>query len=173
MRTRRFRATRHGGLSLRFMMTDEELNAARSEPKRKTSATRPKLKGKHWERQFDCLGETDRRYRIFMRWNAELKAVFSVGLALLRDGQPDLVLCRYNGAYHTHRNRLDNTPLDVGFHVHTARADYIAAGMDPDGHATATDRYTNVDQALRSLLADCNIRGIAPDGDTFTANLFD
>lgn len=154
-------------------MTDDELDKLRSVYKRRTAGTRRKEKGKHWEQQHDCEDASGQRYRVFVRWNGELSFIFSVGLTLLRDGQDDLVLCRYNGSHHGHRNRLENTRFAAGFHIHTARANYIAAGMDPDGFAAATDRYTTVEGALRCLVADCNIHGVLQEGSSPNLDLFE
>lgn len=157
-------------------MTDAELDAARSELKQRVSGTRKKRKAQHWEQQFELRGSSDRRFRLFKRWNSTLPNVFSVGLDLVLDGGESLNLCRYNGAYHAHRNRIEGNRVPATFHIHTTKAHYIAAGLSPDGYAEASDRYNTVEGALRCLLKDCNITGVAPsddDADESTPDLFE
>lgn len=157
-------------------MTDDELAQARIEVKTRVSRTRAKQKAKHWEQQFELRGSSGRNFRLFKRWNVSLPHVFSVGLDVVMPNGESLNLCRYNGAYHTHRNRLEGTKVPATYHVHVATERYISAGLSPDGYAEPTTRYRTVDGALRCLIEDCNIEGVSSNSDEpddLTADLFD
>ena len=84
-----------------------------------------------------------------------------MGLTLILPEQ-DLVLCRYNGANHTHRNRIENTKLGFGHYIHVATARYITADMDPDGFAEPTDRFQDAFSALACMVTDCCLGDILP-----------
>lgn len=154
-------------------MTDDELDQARRCPKRRIASTRPKAKQAFMEQQFTLEDAQGRLYRLFKLWQPERRGFFSVGLAL-RGAPDDLVLCRYNGRFHGHGNRLERTRFPAQMHIHTATARYIDAGLDADGFAAPTNRYEDVDSALRCLVLDCNIEGLLPAsaGDP-TPDLFD
>lgn len=157
-------------------LTDEQLDMMRTEPKRRVSATRVKVKGQHLEQQFECQADESehRRYRVFTRQHARLPHIFSVGLCFTMSSGGDLVLCRYNGGYHSHVNVLEKVKVPATFHIHLATQRYIEAGRDPDGYAVETDRYATMTGALKCLVADCRIEGILdPDEpENLTLDLF-
>lgn len=154
-------------------LTDDYLDELRTEPKRRVSMTRVKIKGKSNEQQFECVadGSPDRRYRVFTRQNLLIPSAFSVGLCLIEFGG-DLALCRYNGGYHPHRNILEREKVRARPHIHLATERYLRAGLDSDGFAIETDRFSTMREALRCLVSDCCIAGILdpdeePDPHTY------
>lgn len=143
------------------LLTDGQLDALRSEPKKRSSSSREKEKMGHLGRQYDLVASvnSERHYRLFIRQSASNEDVFSVGLTLiLPDG--DLILCRYNSAHHGHRNILEKTKLPPAFHQHVATQRYISVGLDTDGFAILRTDYHSVDTALAMLVQECNIEGI-------------
>lgn len=150
-------------------LTDADLDAFRKELKLKKSGSRLKNKPNQvfLEQQFELTAASDesRQFRLYRRHHPELDHVFSVGLAVCL-GAEWLTLCRYNGSYHAHRNHLERNRLVGVCHMHTATARYIAEAAHPDGFAVETDKYSTIDGAFRSMLIDCNISGILPDGDS-------
>lgn len=141
--------------------SDTYFDALRSEPKKKTSATRNKEKMGHIGRQYELVAaaHSDRHYRLFVRQSTANKDVFSVGLTLLMP-ENDLILCRYNSGHHGHRNILEKEKLAAACHQHVATQRYIQAGLDVDGFAITRTDYNSVDGALRKLVQECNIEGI-------------
>ena len=72
-----------------------------------------------------------------------------------------MTLVRYNGSDHEHSNPLDSaTPLPLACHIHRATAKYMAAGRKAEHYAETTDRYCDLNGALKALLHDCNISGL-------------
>lgn len=155
-------------------LSDNELETLRKEEKIKRSATRLKAKtGQIFlEQQFELVASASasRVYRLYRRHHPDLNHVFSVGLQLSIAGEW-LTLCRYNGSYHPHRNHIERNRLVNVCHIHTATERYIAEAAHPDGYAIETDRYSTVDGALRSMLIDCNIKGVISDGDAAPKSL--
>lgn len=143
------------------LLSDQQLDALRKEPKVKVSASRGKEKLGHTERQFElaAVKNDERRYRVFVRQSASNPDVFSVGLTLLLP-ENDLVLCRYNSDHHSHRNKLEKEKIPCTFHQHIATHRYIAAGLDVGGFAIIRTEYNSVDGALALLVQECNIEGV-------------
>ena len=156
-------------------LTDNDLDGFRLDPKHKVSATHPKAKDIFVEQQFELLSSVTeaRRYRLYKRHHPSLPGVFSVGLAVCL-GADWLTICRYNGDFHPHRNRLEKNRLVNVCHIHHATQRYIQAGLHPDGFAVQTDRYSTIDGAFRCMLIDCRIAGVLPTGDAdpLSENLF-
>ena len=67
----------------------------------------------------------------------------------------DFLLRRYNGRSHRHKNRIEGTQID-GFHIHYATERYQLSGFGEEAYAKLTDRYANLNDALRCLLKDAN-----------------
>ncbi|MCY3723620.1 MAG: class I SAM-dependent DNA methyltransferase [Candidatus Poribacteria bacterium] len=64
-------------------------------------------------------------------------------------------LRRYNGSNHEHINPIENEVV-TGFHIHTATEKYQVNGTREEDYAEPTQRYTDVNGALKCLLADAN-----------------
>ena len=63
-------------------------------------------------------------------------------------------LKRYNGD-HEHTNTIEDEKLN-GFHIHTATERYQVNSVREEDYAELTERYTNVNGALKCLFADAN-----------------
>lgn len=147
-------------------LTDADLDALRVAPKGKMSATRLKQKLAYLEQTYELesLTDSDVRYRLYRRHNPKNVQVFSVGLSVCIGGDW-LMLCRYNGPYHAHKNFIERNRLEGVSHIHSATQRYVVGAAHPDGFAMETDRYSTIEGALRCILLDCNIQGILPSGD--------
>lgn len=153
-------------------LTDLQLDAMRRASKNITNpAARWVTKGGHREKNY-ALHDVDsppETYRVFMRVSATNASVFSVGLARVYSPEEVLVLVRYNGSYHSHRNILEGTRLSIGYHRHLTTQRYIAAGLDPTGYAEPVSDYNSVEGAFDCLCRDCGIA--APKVDPFQIHL--
>ncbi|WOB10754.1 hypothetical protein [Piscinibacter gummiphilus] len=159
--------------------TDQVLDWLRTSPKTRVSSSREHAKGKFTERQYECVsdGNPAIRFRVFVSWNTRYPRVsFSAGLQALLPKR-SITLCRYNAGGHLHTNRIEKNCLRNVAHIHRATQRYMESGADAEGYAEETDRYLDVETALRCLVKDCNIRGILkddPDGSVrSTPDLFD
>lgn len=154
-------------------LDDESLDSMRTEPKYRVSATKVRGKGAHLEQQFECLSDDSetRKYRVYRRWNPSKRDVFSVGLLLCRPGD-DLVLCRYNGGWHQHFNVIEREMLAATPHIHLTTQRYLAKGRRGHTFAMETQSFYDAETALICLVRDCRIRGILPEDDPNTPDLF-
>ncbi|CAN7418007.1 hypothetical protein [Paraburkholderia hospita] len=121
-------------------------------------------KGAHKERNFQLWANRDdmEKYRVFARISVTRDSVFSVGLVRTYPSGESLILVRYNGGYHAHRNIIERNKVPAVCHKHVATARYIAAGLDADGYAEAIDDYNSVEGAFACLLRDCGIQMTVP-----------
>lgn len=111
----------------------------------------------------DVLGAEGGRFRLMLR-RAELNQLdFSVVLGYqFPDTNALILLRRYNGKSHEHRNTLEKGPKFYDYHIHTATERYqFAAGCKPEHFAEVTDRYADLTGALKCLLDDCGF--VVPD----------
>jgi len=89
-------------------------------------------------------------FSVFMRRNQDFQENFSVGLVYAK-GWVELYRC--NGP---HGGHLGLEHHDT-FHVHSAKAESIAAGLKPDRTAFVSEEYATYDEALVYFLKKCNI----------------
>ncbi|MDR5834987.1 hypothetical protein [Caballeronia sp. LZ034LL] len=142
------------------LLTDDDLNAMRLAPKLIVNPrARWVIKGTHREKNFVLHDARDatQAYRIFLRVSSTNPSVFSVGLTRVWSAEMTLILARYNGPYHSHRNILERIKVPVGHHRHLATHRYINAGLDADGYAESVSDYNSVGSAFERLCRDCGI----------------
>ncbi|WP_160110319.1 hypothetical protein [Caballeronia arvi] len=96
-------------------------------------------------------------YRLFLRVSVTNGSVFSAGLARVWASDDVLILSRYNGPYHAHRNIIERTKVPFGCHRHIATQRYIVAGFDADGFAEPTSGYNSIEGAFECLCRDCGV----------------
>lgn len=140
--------------------TDAELDDLRSTRKTIHNANaRWVAKGGHREKNFNLVADRDpqERYRIFLRVSVTNGAVFSAGLVRVFASDQSLILVRYNGGYHPHRNIIERTKVPAVCHKHIATARYILAGYDADGYATSATGYNSVEGAFEVLCKECGV----------------
>ncbi len=142
------------------LLTDDDLDAMRRAPKVIVNPrARWVRKGGHREKNFTLHDARDatQAYRLFVRISETNETVYSVGLARVWSPEATLVLVRYNGPYHPHRNIVERTKVPAGCHRHLATHRYIEAGLDADGYAEPVSHYNSVESAFDSLCRDFEI----------------
>jgi hypothetical protein len=120
-----------------------------------------KPKQGHQEQEFDLAGDNGSRFRILLRQSSGNPFDFSAILALLPAAGPLFRLRRYNGKSHQHTNGIEKQTF-YDFHVHQATERYQDLGMREDTFAETTDRYADMEGAIRCMLNDC---GFVPPDD--------
>jgi hypothetical protein len=129
---------------------------------------RSREKPSHLERNYKVVGVDDNNisFSLFIRQNNQLEDDFSCGLIWHTPSGEGLVLTRYNGASHPHKNHLEGERLEATYHIHKATEKYLQAGKKAEGYAETTNRYTTANGALHCLLKDCNISGLTNEENT-------
>lgn len=116
---------------------------------------------------YDVEGEHGERFQVYIRQNLRIPEGFSCGILFYHPSGERVTLARYNGSDHEHSNPLDGgAPLPMACHIHRATERYLEAGRKAEHYAETTDRYSELDGAVRALISDCNIQGLgdnAPD----------
>lgn len=124
---------------------------------------KPKAAHIQWGWELTAADEPERTYSLFVRQAQADDALFSCGLQLVLPGRR-LILCRYNGGYHRHRNRLGaRERIAAQPHRHLARGEYLAKGFDGDAFAEPRSDFTTLEGALHALVTDCRITGVDTD----------
>ncbi len=137
--------------------SDKELAHFQSVPKRVTNPhARWTDKHGHRQRNFQACDQQDEsvRFSIYQRQNVHGYNDFSCGIAYVPKTEARLILARYNGPSHCH-GEISYRP-----HIHRATARTIAAGKKPESEADETDRYNNLEDALKCLVEDFHIKGL-------------
>ena len=116
----------------------------------------------------DVVGNDANEFRLILRQSNLNSFDFSVIFALKPKNSNQLFrLRRYNGKHGEHTNIIEGTKIS-GFHIHYATERYQRLGTREDAYAEATDRYSNLDQALSCMLQDCGFEiPIDPQGQLF------
>jgi hypothetical protein len=138
--------------------SDSQIDSMLREPKPIPPDFRSKLqlrsKRGHSERETEVIGQHGTRFQLVIRQSSYNVFDFSLVLAVAPDDSNQLFrLCRYNGRSHEHTNRIEGESF-FAFHIHKATERYQELGGREDGYAAPTDRYSNLEEALRCLLSD-------------------
>jgi hypothetical protein len=129
----------------------------------------PKPKRGHKEAELAVLGQNGSEFRFIFRMGNLDQLDFSAILAVrLPRVNTVFRLRRYNGRSHEHTNRIERQRF-FGFHIHYATERYQALGVDEDGYAEATDRFSDFESAIQCLFDDCKCEF---DEDDTTGRLF-
>jgi len=153
-------------LSVSF--TDDEILEMIEEPKPLPPDYRAKLalkptKIKDKEAKLDLSGSNGRCYQLILRQNIIDEFDFSVILAHCPEKtNQHFRLRRYNGKSHEHTNLIERTRF-YGFHIHTATGRYQQIGAKEDDFAEPTDRYNDLQSAIKCMLEDCGFVVSDPD----------
>lgn len=151
-----------------LIFTDEQIEALLRAPKRVMNpGARWKVQRGAEQRNLELESDDAKQFTLYLRQNIRLANNFSCGL-LFRHPQGLVTLTRYNGSDHDHDNPLElDTKLVGACHIHVATERYMRMGRKPEHFAQITDRYNDLEGALRSLVEDCNITGVRlKDSDT-------
>ena len=143
-------------------LTDNFIQHLLKEPKKVISEYR-KLSQKmhHEEVNYDVISQDGKNfYTLVIRQSRTHPSNFSCGLRWKSPSSQEIILVRYNGDGHIHRNHLEKETIEFKKHIHKATERYIKAGKKAEHYAKETDRYNDLPGALRCLAEDCNISGI-------------
>ena len=143
-------------------LTDEIIDQLLKEPKL-VQNKRKKISQKmqHEERNYDVISEDgENSYTLIVRQSRLQISNYSCGLKLNAKSSQSIMLVRYNGEGHPHRNPLEKENFEGKCHIHRATERYIKAGRKPEMYAEITQRYANSLEALKCLIEDCNITGL-------------
>ena len=151
-----------------WQYSDEELAGHQSAPKQVTNPrARWTEKPGHLQRNFQACDQKDEsvRFSVYQRQNVRDDNDFSCGIEYIPRVGARLTLARYNGPSHRH-GEIVYRP-----HIHRTTARAIAVGDKPESEADETDRYTNLEGALRCLVEDFHLQGLSIPKDN-QASLF-
>lgn len=143
-------------------LTEKEIDDLILEPKvvegSQLDFLRMKSKKGHNEKDFIVSREDGSHFRIIIRQSLENSFDFSVVLGYCAANQTGLILLRrYNGKSHEHSNRIEKEKPFYDFHIHTATERYQKEGPRAEYYAEMTDRYSDINGAIKCLIKDCNI----------------
>ena len=154
---------------MQILITDEEIDALLKEPKKLQNIKilfNPKftVKKGHKESALEIKCSNESKFMIILRQNLENTIDFSVILGYVPKGQTKpFHLRRYNGKSHEHtnhfekKNGVEEMYKFYNFHIHQATLRYQQSGFSEEGYATPTDRYSDINGAIKCLIEDCNI----------------
>lgn len=139
--------------------SDKEIDVFLREEKRLPADYRAKLRLKdkrgHKEQELDVQGVAGSRFRLILRQSEFNILDFSVILSLcLPTSNLIFRLRRYNGKSHEHTNVIEGETF-YDFHIHAATERYQDFGPREDAYAQPTDRYADLNEALKCMFKDC------------------
>ncbi len=143
-------------------LTDERIEQLLKMPKRVINAkAREVSDANHLKRDYTVKSEDGTEdFVLFTRQNKTISDDFTCGLRWIAPGSEDLILVRYNGASHSHPNRLEKDILEFVPHIHRATEKYLQASLKAEGFAESTTRYTTMSGALHELVNDLRVSGL-------------
>lgn len=153
-------------------LTDNEISQLIAETKPLPADYRERIKVKlkrgHKERELEIKGEQDHDFVLILRQGILNELDFSVILAYRPLNSNQLFrLRRYNGKSHDHSNTLEDVQF-YDFHIHTATERYQNSGLREDTYAEATNRFADLQGAVKCMLADCGfVTPPEPQGKLF------
>ncbi len=99
------------------------------------------------------------KFEAFMRICEDFPENFSIGLSYCpEDGSGNICLIRCNGPHEGFSDNPNEKRQHFGFHIHTAKADNIEAGLKAEKGAERTHAYASYRDALRWFVKECNIK---------------
>jgi len=156
------------------ILTDEEIDRLLQEPKplpaNWESRLRPRPKSNFRFKQRDCeiKGKNGHVFRIIIRQSTINLFDFSIILIFRDEDGTEFSLCRYNGKHSQHTNRLEkakglaDSSFRNAFHIHIATQRYQEEGLNIDGYAEVTNKYSSFDTALCTFV---RTNGFSVPGD--------
>ena len=140
-------------------LTDQILADLKAMPKRmKNPNAKIATKGRHTERNIEIVTLSgEHSFTLFERQATLDPHNFSCGLKWNASKSQHVILTRYNGSNHPHTNHIEGDEFEYSCHIHIATERYIEAGHKPEHYARTTDRYNDLDGAVKCLLEDWNI----------------
>lgn len=149
-----------------LFLSDHEINDLIAEPKPLPSNYKSRImvrpKRGHKESELDIKGYQGSDFRLIIRQSTINSFDFSVILAYVPPKSNQLFrLRRYNGKSHEHTNSIENVTF-YDYHIHCATERYQSLGAREDSYAEATDKYADLQQAVKCMMQDCGFQ-MPPD----------
>jgi hypothetical protein len=115
----------------------------------------PKPKRGHKEAELAVLANDGSEFLLIIRQSVSNALDFSVILAYRHPAAGNVVILRrYNGKSHQHTNPIEGSQL-YDFHIHTITERYQNSSFRRETFAETTNRYGDLDGAVRCLIMDC------------------
>lgn len=95
----------------------------------------------------------------FLVWTRQLvdyPRSFCAGLTVIREGEDNFQLRRYDGKYDSHVNHIEKEEF-YDYHIHMATERYQQSPHNEDHYARPTAEYDSLGGAVRLMHEDCNI----------------
>lgn len=148
-------------------LTDSLISELISEPK---EVQNPKARGSTVRGAFTRIyrlrsTESNRVYEILIRQNTRVPDDFSCVFRYIPPSGKAIIIRRYNGSSHAHKNPIEKQKFSYQCHIHQITERYIAINRKNEHYAEPTSRYTDVNGALSCLLKDCSVSGLEAPGD--------
>ena len=142
-----------------IIFTDQEITALIKErkvlPDNWGSKFKKRMNRGSNEYLLNITGEKGNKFRVIVRMSVSDELNFSVVLGVkVPPPKKFFRLKRYNGN-HEHTNTIEDEKVS-GFHIHTATERYQVNSVREEDYAEPTERYTDVNGALKCLFADAN-----------------
>ena len=142
-----------------IIFTDQEITALIKErkvlPDNWGSKFKKRMNRGSNEYLLNITGEKGNKFRVIVRMSVSDELNFSVVLGVkVPPPKKFFRLKRYNGN-HEHTNTIEDKKVS-GFHIHTATERYQVNSVREEDYAEPTERYTDVNGALKCLFADAN-----------------
>ena len=143
-----------------IIFSDQEIAALIKEhkvlPNNKRVKFRKTTRRGNDEYRLNIIGEEGNAFQVIVRMSVSDELNFSVVLGVKVPPPKKLFrLRRYNGSNHAHTNTIENERV-TGFHIHTATERYQVNSVREEDYAEPTERYADVNGALKCLFADAN-----------------
>ncbi len=144
------------------LLTDTDIQRLTNEPKPLPANYRDRIRLKtkrgHKEAEVQVTGLDGSTFRLILRQSKLDPLDFSVIVGYEMPNTNALFrLRRYNGKSHQHTNKLEQRTF-FDYHIHEATQRYQEHGMSEDAYAEPTDRYADVDSAMKCAIEDCQFR---------------
>ena len=145
-----------------YYFTDEEINSLISEEKIFPGSIEEIMNFKesdgHKRASIELPRSDGSRFIIKLRQNQNDINDFSAIIAFReKTNNKDFKLRRYNGKSHEHSNKLEGNKY-YAFHIPIATQRYQDAGRKEESYAEETNRYSDIANALKCMLQDCNVK---------------
>lgn len=151
-------------MPIRDIISQELLDQLKACPKRVTNwVCQDREKPSHIESTCEAVSDAGDDFLIYMRQNKTLSDDFSCGIKWRTSDGEWVVLARYNGSSHIHKNRLDGEIFIQQCHVHQITVEAVQRGWSHENYAILREDYANLNEAKRLLATDFNVQELVPE----------
>ena len=141
--------------------TEEELALLRSMPKQEVGPhepwlAKPPTRPRHVQRTMVFRGQWtpefgDAEFSVYVRRGLVEAGDYSCGIGYRSERKESLMLARYDGGGHEHREIVDRS------HIHWLTAESLSSISIHELGAAATDRFDTLESAVYCLIEDFNL----------------